>query len=359
MGKNMIRALLFGALFAIVCAGADVKYPASLDKTIGQMIIVGFEGQNVNDEWSKLVIRQIKAGEIGGVVIYARNIKDPAQFEGFMRALHYSIGANPPLWIMIDQEGGKIQRLRSDKGFSDYPSAKKIGEGTLSAAYAVYRNLACELKGHGVNFNLAPVVDLPNGESVIANDDRGFGANPQKTAKFAEQFIKAHDSCGVLTALKHFPGHGSAKADPHAQSADATGAYDDKELVPFKTLIEARLARAVMIAHIIDRDIDDLPASLSQKHVGRLRDLGFDGVVISDDLQMGAIAHNFDLNETIVKAINAGDNALIFSNMLVKDPNVPKKAATIIKQAIENGEIDPQKVIDSYKRIVALKNRRF
>ncbi|MDR0665001.1 MAG: glycosyl hydrolase [Helicobacteraceae bacterium] len=337
---------------------ASAKYPAPLEKMIGQMIIVGFEGQSAKDEWSKLVIRQIKNGEIGGVIIYARNVKDPLQLEALTRALHYSVGSNPPLWIMIDQEGGKIQRLNSKKGFSEYPSAKQIGKGTLNGARAVYRNLACELRGYGINFNLAPVVDLENGESVIASDERSFGSDPIKAAEFAKRFIQAHDSCGILTALKHFPGHGSAKADPHVEQADATGAYEEKELIPFKTLINANLARATMISHVIDRDIDELPASLSRKHIDRLRAAGFIGVIISDDLQMGAITQYFDLNETLVRAINAGDDALIFSNMLTQDPDIPQKALTIVKQAVESGEIDPQKIIDSYKRILVLKKKR-
>jgi beta-N-acetylhexosaminidase len=333
-----------------------VKYPAPIEKMVGQMIVIGFEGKRSSEAGAKLVMGRIKKGEIGGVVLYARNIDDPMQLEAFTRALHYSIGSNPPLWIMIDQEGGKIQRLNSQKGFSDYPSAKKVGAGTPNAAYATYRDLACELRGYGINFNLAPVVDLDRGEGVIASDQRGFDSDGQKVAKFAEQFIKAHDSCGILTALKHFPGHGGAIADPHIESASATIQTDD--LIPFTRLIDSKKARAVMMAHIIDPSEGDLPASLSAKQISRLRALGFDGTVISDDLQMGAIARNFDLNQTVALAINAGNDILLFSNMLSYDPEVPDKVLAIVKAAIDSGEIDPRRIIDSYNRIIALKNKR-
>ncbi|MDR1451140.1 MAG: hypothetical protein LBI57_02220 [Helicobacteraceae bacterium] len=333
-------------------------YPAPLKNMIGQMIVVGFEGINAADDRVKRVAAQIKNGSVGGVIIYARNVGDPVTFERLTRSLHYSISDNPPLWIMIDQEGGKVQRLNSQKGFSDYPSAKKIGKGTLNAAFSVYRDLACELRGYGINFNLAPTVDLDRGEGVIAADERAFSADARKTTGFATQFVNAHDSCGVLTAIKHFPGHGSASGDPHIESADATAAYAAEELTPFKALIDAKKARAVMVSHIIDRDVDNAPATLSKTHIDRLRALGFDGAVIGDDLQMGAIALNYDLNETIVKAINAGDNILLFSNMFAYDPEIPEKAQIIVKKAIASGEIDPQKIIDSYNRVIALKQRR-
>jgi beta-N-acetylhexosaminidase len=348
---------LFFALFCVF-AIAQAQKTAPIEKMIGQMIAIGFEGENPNDEGAIRVISQIKKGEIGSAVIYAKNVKDPTRLRFFLETLRASIGNNPPLWIMIDQEGGIITRLNSKKGFSDYPTAAKIGEGSLDTAYATYRDLACELKGYAINFNLAPVVDLARDQNVISNDKRSFGSDPVKVAKYAERFIKAHDSCGVLTTLKHFPGHGSSKNDPHFGSSDATENYEEKEIIPFEILIKNKTAHSVMISHIVDRRFDELPATLSKKHIDRLRFLGFEGVAISDDLQMGAIAQNYDLNESVIKAIDAGNDILLFSNMLINDPEIAKKVLAIVKKAISDGLISESRIIESYNRIIALKYKR-
>jgi beta-N-acetylhexosaminidase len=359
MGETMNRLFFTLIIFAAVTLCAK-ESAVPLEKMIGQTIVIGFEGERISDEGAKRVRDQIRSGAIGGAVIYGRNIKSPAQLEEFMRTLHYANENNPPLWIMIDQEGGRIQRLNSQKGFSDYPTAKKIGEGTQQNAYATYRNLACELRGYGINFNLAPVVDLDfdRNDSVISIDKRSFGSDPIKVAKFAEEFIKAHNSCGILTALKHFPGHGSARLDPHVDTADATGFYDANESIPFERLIATGKARAIMVAHILDRDFDGFPATLSKKRIDSLRALGFDGVVISDDLQMGAVSNIFDLNQTVISAFNAGNDVLLFANMLSNDPDIPQKVVAIVKEAIKNGLIDEKAIVKSYERIIALKNKR-
>ncbi|GHV04083.1 glycosyl hydrolase [Campylobacterota bacterium] len=336
-----------------------IALPAPIETMIGQMIAIGFDGNRTRDEWVVSVKESIKNGEIGSVVLYGRNVINPEQLENFVKQLHYSIDGNRlPLWVMIDQEGGRIERLSAKKGFCGFPSAKKVAQSGAQNAYSTYRNLACELRGYGINFNLAPVVDLDIDGSVIARDERSFSADEITAAKMAEVFIKAHNSCGILTAIKHFPGLGNALTDTHKQSADASQTYKPSELFPFKSLIENDKVNAVLVSHAIDAKIDRLPASLSKAHIDHLRSLGFDGVVITDDLQMGAIANHFDLNETVVLAVNAGSDILLFANTLSEDRDLPQKIRAIIVGAIENGEISVSRLIEAYNRIAQLKKKR-
>jgi beta-N-acetylhexosaminidase len=343
----------FFCILLALCFVSGAEPP--LEKMIGQMIAVGFDGNNSSHEWTKLIKKQIRNGEIGAVVLYAKNIVDPRQLQQFASSLHLQ-GASLPLWVMVDQEGGKIERMLASKGFAGFPSAAKVARGSVANAFSVYRSMACELRGYAINFNLAPVVDLDVNNSVISSQSRAFSAKPETVAKYANAFIRAHNSCGILTALKHFPGHGSAVNDTHFESADATTLYSEQEIVPYKLLLKQ--AHAVMVSHIIDRGVDDLPASLSKRQIDRLRAIGFESVAITDDLQMAAIASNFDLNETVVRAVNAGNDILLFSNMLSSDREIPQKVRKIILEAVKNKEISVDRIKASYKRIVALKRKR-
>ncbi|MGE4296211.1 MAG: glycoside hydrolase family 3 protein [Campylobacterales bacterium] len=332
----------------------------SLEKMIGQMVMVGFHGTRAGEAWPKQLRAQIKAGQVGGVVLYAYNVKDPMQLSDLTRLLHYS-AVGLPLWMAVDQEGGQIQRLTAKKGFSDYPAAKDLAaKNQKTAAAAHYRNLACELRGYGFNFNFGPVVDLEINASspAIGKLKRSYGPDAKTVTDFAEIFIKAHQGCGIATSLKHFPGHGSANGDTHEGLVDVTDTFSEAELEPFKTLIGKKLADSVMVAHVIDRAIDDRPAALSKKQIDRIREMGFDGVVISDDLQMGAIREHYDFNETVLMAVEAGNDLLLFSNYFTPDPEIPVKVQAVLKAAVESGRIDRARIEASYRRIAALKNRR-
>ncbi|MDR3346996.1 MAG: hypothetical protein LBN32_00120 [Helicobacteraceae bacterium] len=337
------------------CSAAEVP----IEQMIGQMIAVGFDGNKTNQEWPKLLKSQIGKGEVGAIVIYGRNIQSPMQLERLISHFHYAIAPSaPPLWVMVDQEGGRVARLNAAKGFSNYPSAKALARGNTQNAAKEYRALACELRGYAINFNLAPVVDLDIDGGLIGGEERSFSDDPEIIAKYAQTLIKAHNSCNVLTALKHFPGHSGVRGDPHIDTADRSAQYDETELIAFRQIIEANLAHAVMIAHIIDTNVDRLPATLSKKHIDRLRGMKFNGVAITDDLQMGAIAKHYDLNQTVILAINAGNDILLFSNVFDPDPALPVKVKEIVLEAIKAGIIPIGRIKEAYNRIIALKKKR-
>jgi beta-N-acetylhexosaminidase len=355
-----LAALLasFVLLFAVMAAAKSAKVqPPSLEEMIGQMVMVGFHGTAPEDEWPVQLNTQIEAGLVGGVIFYGYNIIDPDQTRTLIASLHERASA-PGLWMALDQEGGQVQRLTATKGFNDYHSAAEVA-ATLSAseAHEHYRQMACEVRDFGFNFNFAPVVDLHlNPDSpAIGGLDRSFGAAVEPVVSYAAEAIKAHHGCGVLTSLKHFPGHGSAGSDSHKGLTDVTETFQPVELAPYEALIAQGLADSVMIAHVIDRRIDTLPASLSKAHIDRLRGMGFSGVVISDDLQMGAIANYFDFEETVLHAIEAGNDLLIFSNYFDPDPEIPHKVQRIVKEAIAAGRISRERIEESYRRVVALK----
>lgn len=330
----------------------------TIEEMIGQMLVVGFHGNSAKDEWTKLIRSQISNGEIGGVILYGYNIKDPMQLSDLTAYIHHST-KNLPVFIAVDQEGGKVSRLTRKKDFSDYPSAKTVAKSSVAHAQGVYRNLACELRGYGINLNFAPVVDLDLAESdSIGALDRSFSDDPKVVSRYAKVFIDMHKSCGITTALKHFVGHGFATDDTHKMSADITNSFDEKELEPFIDLIDSGYSQMIMMSHLIDRSVDTLPMTLSGLHIKRVRDLGFDGVIVSDDMQMKAITESFSFEDSVVLAVSSGVDLMVFSNYFYQDPQIPAKFKEAILNGIKEGIINKEQIEASYKRIKNLKKDR-
>ena len=211
-----------------------------------------------------------------------------------------------------------------------------------------------------MTLNLAPVVDLavnPDNPSIAAVD-RSFSADPGVVIAHASAFIEALHAGGVSSAIKHFPGLGSAGADTHLGVVDVTDVWTDVELEPFRTLIRDGLPDAVLTAHIFNARLDpDHPASLSSATVnGLLRgDLGFDRAVISDDLQMGAILDAYGFDEAVALAIEAGIDLLLIANQLVYEPDVATRVVDLVEQLVLNGRISEERIDASYRRVLALK----
>lgn len=344
------------SLLAILLFVSATFAQKPLEEMIGQMLIVGFHGTSKKDEWTKTISSQIANGEIGGVILYGYNIVDPMQLGNLTAHLHSSV-KKTPIFIAVDQEGGKVARLTSKKDFGDYPSAKSVGKTSVAKAGAIYRDMACELKGYGFNLNFAPVVDLDLIESEsIGKLERAFSSDPKVVVKYAKAFIDSHNSCGIKTSIKHFVGHGFAIDDTHKVGVNATATPE--ELEPFVDLIDSDYAQMVMVSHLIDKNIDELPISLSKTHIDTLRDMGFDGVVVSDDMQMGAITEHFSFEESVVLAISAGVDLIVFSNYFYQDPEIPTKFKDAVMKAIDDGAISQEQIETSYKRIVKLKSGR-
>lgn len=351
--------VLLAAFIAFLAAGGASA--ASLDEMAGQMIMVGFKGRNGADATVRRIGNDIAGGRIGGVVLFARNISGPAQLKGLTGYLKSRAAGLPPI-VAVDQEGGEIQRLTAAKGFARAPSAFYVAHHkSPQAAYRIYRKMADQLARFGINMNLGPVVDLdlnPN-NPVIGRLKRSFGASEDVVVTYARAFIKAHRDAGVLTCLKHWPGHGGAVGDTHRGSVHSTPIDRVLEEQVYGDLVRARLADAVMASHVIPyEDKARLPASLSPHSLHFLRtSVEFQGAVISDDMQMGAISRRFGLRDAVERAVNAGVDVLIFSNMLTYDPAVADKARAIIVAAVKAGRIKPARIAEAYAHISALKRR--
>lgn len=332
--------------------------PVSLKKMAGQMIMVGFRGPDITPRLKE----QIAAGEVGGILILGDNIESRHQLKRLIGELK-SIKTEHPLLIAIDQEGGIVGRLKASKGFEDFPSARRVAaDMTAQEAYNLYSRMALLLKDLGINMNLAPVVDLDvyADSPAIGARQRSYSHDPAIVSKYSEAFIRAHDKAGILTVLKHFPGHGSAKDDTHYGMADVTKTWTKKELDPYKKLIGLRLAGIVMPAHIFNSNIDDkYPASLSKKTINGLlrKKLGFNGLVISDDMQMGAISKMFTFNSTVKNAVSAGNDILLFANYFDPDPEVSAKALAVMEAAVVSGELSIGDIKTAFHRVMEIKKK--
>jgi beta-N-acetylhexosaminidase len=329
---------------------------------LGQMILIGFPGTKPAEEWPARVIKMIGASEIGGVILFPGNIVDPAQLKALDGALTKAGGTLPP-FIAVDQEGGAIQRLTVAKGFAGLPSAKKVANGDEAAAFQLYRDAARELAGVGINLNFGPVVDLeidPNGPA-IGRLERSYGRDPDRVASFARQFIDAHHDAGVLTAAKHFPGHGSAALDTHEEVVDISKTWVEAELLPFRDLASDQKTDMIMVGHLTHPRFSDgdRPASLSRRAIQDVLrgELGFRGLVITDDLEMGAIQSRYGVEAAAVLAVAAGADLLIFANLKAPDPAIADRVLAALSQAVEQGRIPRATIEQAYRRIVAAKKK--
>ncbi|QDC26421.1 glycoside hydrolase family 3 protein [Georgenia yuyongxinii] len=335
---------------------------------VGQMLLLGFRGTTL--EPTNPVVADLER-HLGGVVLFSRdvpsgsatrNITSPAQVAALTATLQAQ--ADPPLLVTTDQEGGQVARLGPEHGFPATRSAAQLGAmGDPAATRAAAAEMARTLRVAGVNLNLAPVVDVNVNPTnpIIGALGRSFSAHPDVVAEEAAAFVRGHHDEGVLTTLKHFPGHGSSRADTHAGFVDVTDTWSEAELVPYRSLIGQGLADAVMVAHVFNATLDaDHPASLSAATItGLLReDLGFDGVVMSDDLQMGAITQQWSFDEAIHLAVQAGTDLLTFSNNLEAfEPDLGARAHATLLDLVRRGEIDEARIAASYERIQLLKAR--
>lgn len=344
-----------------------IGQPSWEDK-VGQMFLVGFRGTEIKK--SPYITKVMKDINIGGVILFdydvpsqsfPRNILNPEQTKRLTHDLQSL--AQIPLLIAVDAEGGRINRLKHEYGFLKIPSAHEMGGSNLAECESMYKKLAVQLSDLGFNLNLAPVVDLNlNPENpIIGSLERSFSPNPQDVITRALTFINTHQDINVITALKHFPGHGSSQHDSHLDFVDVTKTYQDDELLPYKTLIEMNMVEMIMTAHIMDLRIDQkYPATLSAKFIQNIlrKKLKFKGVVISDDMQMGAITKNFGFTEAVVKAVNAGCNILAFSNNGSSyDERAVYQAFNAILEGVKSGRILEQRICESYKKIVCLKQK--
>jgi beta-N-acetylhexosaminidase len=334
-----------------------------LDAMIGQMLLIGFHGTSPGGKDARRIARQIAKGQIGGVILMDRNIRSPQQVRALTSRFLNTGHPLTPI-ISVDQEGGMVQRLSARKGFKAYPTARTVARlYTPEKARRIYKSMAQELANAGFNLNYGPVLDLNlnRRNPVIGRLGRSYGANPERVVAYAHAFISAHREANVLTSVKHFPGHGSSWSDSHKRFVDLTKTWKEIELEPYRALARDGAIDTLMVGHLYHPAFSNnqrLPATLTSTAIeGWVRGrLGFQGVVITDDLEMGAITRYHNLRTTLIKAVQSGNDILMFS-AAGADPKFVPKATRILHKAVNDGTIARKRIAQAYARIKSLKSR--
>jgi len=338
----------------------------TLRKQAGLVVMAGFRGLSAQPD--SHVFQQVQELHLGGVILFdhdvptnepGRNIVGPTQLAELTTQLREA--SSQFLLIAVDQEGGQATRLGPQNGYPRFPSPAEMGEKFEAVeTKLVAGQMARQLAGGGININFAPCVDLNLNpcNPIIGALGRAFSDDPHRVIEQARAFIEAHRENGLACTLKHFPGHGSSSADTHKQTVDVTGTFKDEELQPYRQL--AGETDLVMIGHLLQRTFDpDLPASLSEKMInGLLREqIGFDGVVVTDDLGMAAVAKTYSLQQRVTLALNAGVDLLLFGNNLKYDPQLPSSVVDAIVAAVQAGDIKEDCLCQSVQRLDRLRWR--
>lgn len=338
----------------------------SLEHKIASMLMVGFDGYSISD--NQYIAKAISEYGLGGVILYdleadnyrLKNIKSPEQLRSLVYNLK-SLADGDELLIGIDYEGGRVKRLDAEYGFPKTNSHKYLGDlNDLSFTYEQSSIMSNTLRDLGININFAPVVDINSNplNPVIGKKERSFSESPRIVTAHAAEFIKAHTNKGIVTVIKHFPGHGSSMKDSHHDFVDITGTWNKNELEPYEALIRRGLVDCIMTAHVFNRNIDDeYPATLSYTFITKqLRNqMGFSGVVFSDDLNMNAIKNRYGIENAVEKAINAGVDILLISHSEVYGNNLVERMIYLIKNLLKKGSITDFRIDESYMRINNLK----
>ncbi|GAQ18896.1 beta-hexosaminidase A precursor [Oceanobacillus picturae] len=327
----------------------------TMEEKVGQMLMIGFEGTQVNDQTRNFM----QENHIGGVILFERNITDSKQLLNLNRELK-ELNADSqdiPLFISVDEEGGVVSRMPPK--IVNLPDSKEIGDHNNSElAYQVGEAIGERVNAFGFNVTMAPVMDVNSNPDNPIIGKRSFGNNKEIVSKMGVEEMKGIQSKGIIPVIKHFPGHGDTDVDSHLGLPVVHNSLEsirEMELVPFQKAIDHQ-ADMTMVAHILLPEIDNEdPASLSKNVVTTILrgELGFDGVAITDDMTMGAILENYDIGDATVKAVQAGNDIVLVCH---GDEN-KLKAVHSLTQAVESGTIKEERINESVERILLLKEK--
>ena len=373
---------LIAPLLALLCLGltvsgvpaqaapADVATGATdppLDRMLGAMLMCGFRGAELAP--GDPFLAAVASGHVGNVILFdkdvtsggERNIRSPEQVRRLTATLRAT--APGPIFIAVDQEGGQVRRLKPQKGFLDLPAAQRLGQGSIVETRETAGRLGEELAGLGINVDMAPVADVDSNplNPAIGRLGRAFSSDPAVVASHALAIGQGLAAHGVAPVLKHFPGQGCAREDSHLGLTDITQCWDSAtDLLPYAEIFRAGWPGMVMPGHLFHARLDpELPATLSRMVVtGLLRQgLGWQGVVISDDMQMKAISGRYGLRDAILLAVRAGVDILLYGNNLEWEEGLPEKVFATLRGLVEDGSISVERVRKSWERISALHAR--
>lgn len=369
--KFLILILFFNILINFTLSKEIDISKFSLEQKISQMLILGFRGTSINT--NSEMFKFFREYSVGGIILFdkdipdkknIRNIENPKKLKKLIKNLNKINTINP--FISIDQEGGKVSRLKKVNGFKKIPefSQEFLGEvNSINFTKHCARNVAFVLKKLGINMIYAPCTDVNiNPKSpIIGNVGRSFSSDPKITSIHSKILIDTYRENKIIPVIKHFPGHGSSKTDTHLNISNVSKTYNkEKELFPYKYLINLDIIDAIMTAHIYNDIFDkQYPATMSKKTLDFLRkDLNYNGLIISDDMMMKGITLNYSLENSLEKAINAGVNIFIFSNNNdIYDDEIGYKIINIVKKLINNKKVKIETINNSFKKIIKLKQK--
>jgi beta-N-acetylhexosaminidase len=332
---------------------SEIISKMNLEDKIGQMILAGIDGTTM-DANTKNLISQI---HVGGIIFYANNFETPEQTVQLVNQLKAGNRSILPLFLSADQEGGRVVRLPG--GLVNFPPNNQIGQvNDPEFSYKVGTLLGHELKEFGLNLDFAPVLDINSNPGNPVIGDRSFGNNSEVVSTLGIQTMKGIQSQNVIPTIKHFPGHGDTSVDSHLELPIVNKSLmelKELELIPFEHAINDG-ADVVMVAHILLPELDKInPASMSKAVITDLlrKQLSFTGVIITDDMTMGAIIEHFDIGKAAVESVKAGSDIILVGH----DYNNIVKITSSLKTAVENGEISDQRLNESIGRIIQLKRK--
>ena len=326
--------------------------PSAIRRDIGQLLIGSLAGRTITPEIRSLA----REFSLGGVTLFSRNIEAPEQVAELSIDVQ-TLASELPLWVSVDQEGGRVARLR--KPFTEWPPMAVLGRsGSVELASRFAAALAAELRAVGITLDYAPVLDIHTNPKNPVIGDRALADDAELVARLGAAIVRGMQDNGVAACGKHFPGHGDTTVDSHLELPLVEHPPDRirrVECVPFRAAIKADVA-FIMTAHVLVPSLDEKPATLSPRVVqALLRDeLGFPGVILSDDLEMNAIAQSFAIPEAAVQAVVAGCDAV-----LICSGDVETQAATLeaLVHAVEDGRIAYGRVEDALTRLRHAKER--
>ena len=319
-----------------------------LDADCAGLLCVGFEGTTPSPEVLELVRRGVY-----GVILFARNVESAEQVAELSASLKRAAGR--PLLVTIDQEGGRVARLRARHGFTELPPLRTLGElDDESVAFEAGALLGRELRAVGIDQDYAPVVDVDTNPANPVIGDRSLSRDPERVGRLGAAMARGIQSSGVAACAKHFPGHGDTSQDSHVdlpRLPHALARLEAVELAPFRALARAGVA-SVMTAHVVFEALDPArPATLSPPVMRLLRErCGFDGPALSDDLEMKAVAAHFPLAEVVPGAIAAGVDGLLVCHRAA----VQGEAIDLLRRAVESGRVPAGRLAEARGRIARL-----
>lgn len=326
----------------------------TLDEKIGQLLLIGLDGKTI----SPFAKKMIAENRVGGFILYKDNIKSVSQTVALLNSLKAANKeSSVPLWLSLDQEGGKVSRLPDE--INKFPSAHELGAlKDTQHTKEVGGALGLTVKALGFNMDFAPVLDIDSNPDNPVIGDRSFGSDADTVINHGLAMMEGISEAGVTTVVKHFPGHGDTSVDSHYALPVVGKSMDELEKLELLPFVEAvgQNADAVMVAHLLIPALDkDYPTSISDKAInGLLRTgLGYNGVVVTDDLTMGGLLQDNEIGDAAVRAVLAGADLLLVGH----DEKLQQRVLTALQRGVKEGSITEDRLDESLYRLLALKQK--